>query len=252
MAALQEVSHVDELLELPQFRNDLIAASGFSEKAKNRIAVTELDEAVIIALRKIASDAGTNFRQELVYRFLLTQGDALGGQMRNWTGANAGRKFTTAIHEAFSSGPVPRVHYRPGSNEIQALEWDHRLLVFNRTVKFLGKNVDVILLETPTSPILTRDLLEIPQFFIACGELKGGIDPAGADEHWKTAVSALERIRVAFGPSRFPSLFFVGGAIEASMAIEIYAELTSGRLAYAANLTVPDQMVALAAWLVSL
>ena len=30
------------------------------------------------------------------------------------------------------------------------------------------------------------------------GELKGGIDPAGADEHWKTGNSALVRIRKAF------------------------------------------------------
>jgi hypothetical protein len=30
------------------------------------------------------------------------------------------------------------------------------------------------------------------------GELKGGIDPAGADEHWKTARTALQRIDDAF------------------------------------------------------
>jgi type II restriction enzyme len=34
---------------------------------------------------------------------------------------------------------------------------------------------------------------------ISCGELKGGIDPAGADEHWKTAVSAFRRITTSFG-----------------------------------------------------
>ncbi|HAJ78349.1 MAG TPA: hypothetical protein DCO75_01135, partial [Fibrobacteres bacterium] len=33
------------------------------------------------------------------------------------------------------------------------------------------------------------------QFFY---ELKGGIDPAGADEHWKTAKTAIDRIVSAF------------------------------------------------------
>lgn len=34
--------------------------------------------------------------------------------------------------------------------------------------------------------------------FLALGELKGGIDPAGADEHWKTARTAIMRISDAF------------------------------------------------------
>jgi len=33
------------------------------------------------------------------------------------------------------------------------------------------------------------------------GELKGGIDPAGADEHWKTANKALDKMRKPFTPN---------------------------------------------------
>jgi type II restriction enzyme len=39
--------------------------------------------------------------------------------------------------------------------------------------------------------------------------LKGGIDPAGADEHWKTAGSALLRIKRAFQAEGLaPATFF--------------------------------------------
>ena len=89
--------------------------------------------------------------------------------------------------------------------------------------------------------------------YIALGELKGGIDPAGADEHWKTANAHLGRIRRSFAalPS-MPQLFFVGNAIEASMAGEIWNQLESGELANAANLTDDRQAVSLASWLCNL
>lgn len=54
-----------------------------------------------------------------------------------------------------------------------------------------------------------------PEKYLALGELKGGIDPAGADEHWKTANSALQRIRTGFAKkSLTPYTFFIGAAIE--------------------------------------
>lgn len=98
-------------------------------------------------------------------------------------------------------------------------------------------------------PAVVRDA----ELYIALGELKGGIDPAGADEHWKTANSHLGRIRRSFGalPSS-PQLFFVGNAIEASMAGEIWNQLESGDLANAANLTDDRQTVSLVSWLCQL
>ena len=39
--------------------------------------------------------------------------------------------------------------------------------------------------------------VENPKHYLACGELKGGIDPAGADEHWKTAGKALSAGQIA-------------------------------------------------------
>ena len=59
---------------------------------------------------------------------------------------------------------------------------------------------------------------------LALGELKGGIDPAGADEHWKTARTALQRINDGFAGTGIQTLF-IGAAIVADMANEIWAML---------------------------
>ena len=85
------------------------------------------------------------------------------------------------------------------------------------------------------------------------GELKGGIDPAGADEHWKTANSALERIRKGYGlVGRSVLTSFVGAAIEKAMANEIYQQLVDGKLSNAANLTNNDQLVEYCNWIIDL
>jgi Restriction endonuclease BsobI len=86
--------------------------------------------------------------------------------------------------------------------------------------------------------------------YLAFGELKGGIDPAGADEHWKTARTALTRIQSAFATINLkPELFFVGAAIERKMATEIWSMLKDDLLSNAANLTNEFQLNSLARWL---
>ena len=85
------------------------------------------------------------------------------------------------------------------------------------------------------------------------GELKGGIDPAGADEHWKTANTALEHIRTTFPSAGHPvQTSFVGAAIETAMAEEIYSQLQAGVMTNAANLTNDNQLVAYCNWLLNL
>src|SRR5437868_15271927 len=88
-----------------------------------------------------------------------------------------------------------------------------------------------------------------PELYIALGELKGGMDPAGADEHWKTARTALNRIQEAFARLGLnPHTFFVGAAIERKMAREIWTQLESGVLENAANLTDDNQIAAVSRW----
>ncbi len=80
--------------------------------------------------------------------------------------------------------------------------------------------------------------------YISAGELKSGIDPAGADEHWKTARTALSRIHKAFISSGIdsPNIFFIGGAISKHMAEEIIDNISDQKLAWAANLNNKKQM----------
>ena len=100
---------------------------------------------------------------------------------------------------------------------------------------------------------LTREVIKTPSAYIALGELKGGIDPAGADEHWKTARTALNRIQNAFSKRELnPHTFFIGAAIETKMAKEIWEMLKQGRLENAANLTDENQVTSVSQWLCAL
>ena len=74
-----------------------------------------------------------------------------------------------------------------------------------------------------------------------------------ADEHWKTAKSALERIRKSFARAKqSPHTFFIGAAIEKKMASEIWDELREGILSNAANLNDDNQIASISRWLCNL
>lgn len=128
-------------------------------------------------------------------------------------------------------------------------------MIFNIKVPIVKNNVDLSLLNCAENEINSGAKLAFyyPEKFIALGELKGGIDPAGADEHWKTANSALDRIRKAFATKKLkPYTFFVGAAIEKSMAKEIFTQLRKGTLTCAGNLTVDKHLVEICGWLIDL
>ena len=83
--------------------------------------------------------------------------------------------------------------------------------------------------------------------------LGAGIDPAGADEHWKTANHTIGRIGQAFaGAGLNPKRYFVGAAIATATSNEIFAQLQNGQLANAANLTSDVQLASFCDWLVDL
>jgi hypothetical protein len=119
-------------------------------------------------------------------------------------------------------------------------------------VPIVNNNIDICLLNCEFQK-LSKEIIELPKSYIALGELKGGIDPAGADEHWKTASKALSRIRESFLAQKCkPRIFFIGAAIEKKMAKEIWSELEIGVLNNAANLTKADQVISLCQWLSNL
>ena len=249
---LQLVHEPQELIRIGEIRDDLVTAAGFSDKATNYFSSSELENALLEVLQEIARKAGPDWRTEIIYRFLLTRGDTLGGVMRNIMGADAKVKFTEAILKALKSKDISPsiICSRTNIDKVQQISWPERILLFDKKPKLIGKNVDVILLRQSESHVSTAALLDRKGNYLVCGEVKGGIDPAGADEHWKTAYGALARIREKFQRGQ-PNLFFVGAAIENSMADEIFFQLQSGLLNHAANLNVSQQISDLAAWLVS-
>jgi len=139
---------------------------------------------------------------------------------------------------------------------LRGLAWGRggraRTLVYNLTVPVSGNNVDLCLFRCEFEA-MCKDVHVDPKAYIALGELKGGIDPAGADEHWKTARTALSRIRDAFSKHKLsPHTFFIGAAIENRMANEIWSMLENGSLENAANLTNDEHIASLTRWLCSL
>lgn len=255
-----------ELLSLSVIRPALLTASGLSDKSLSHL--TEDDKTLSIKglIEEFLEPSGSQFIDELVYRFLLIKGDGLGGSMRNLAGYLAEQIFKSAVIASLNLMDIRFKWLSKKSKiwiegdqdvspeDVCGLHWNKtgpRTLVFNRNVPFVKKNIDLCLLSCEAEDVLSA--VSSCDKYIALGELKGGIDPAGADEHWKTARSALERIASSFiQHNHKTSNFFVGAAIEKSMADEIWAWLQQGKLDSACNMTKKDQLASLCNWLVYL
>lgn len=259
-----------DLLNIPDIQPALLTAAGVSDKATNHLQDSDKREAVDGLIKNFLEPAGVNFVEELVFRFLLTRGDTLGGSMRNVGGFMAQRKLTRAIiaylklagyhcrwlHSETSTWAELPEDDTDVELSLRGLCWDTekgpRTLLYNVTVPLFRNNVDLSLFNC-SGEDLTREVIKMPSAYIALGELKGGIDPAGADEHWKTARTALNRIHEAFSKRKLkPHTFFIGAAIETKMATEIWEMLKRGRLENAANLTDEDQVTSVSQWLCTL
>lgn len=139
---------------------------------------------------------------------------------------------------------------------LRGLNWQsengNRTLICNLTVPLVKNNVDMCLFNLAPEELETTEY-KVAKSYVALGELKGGIDPAGADEHWKTARTALDRIREGFSKvGASPFTFFVGAAVEKKMAAEIWDQLESGLLSNAANLNEESQVASISRWLCNL
>ncbi|MBX2927251.1 MAG: hypothetical protein KF852_05395 [Saprospiraceae bacterium] len=261
-----------ELLKLPDLRVGLLTASGLSDKSLNYLNEEDRTLAIKGLIENFLEPAGEHFIDELVYRYLLTKGDALGDKARNLARVLGERKFLRSLIAIFHLTGIAYQWKDSDSNSwlekpdddtgiekrIKALYWKKkkdRLLLLNINVPMVNKNVDVSVLEGLPSDLKVgkQSIIHQPDKYIALGELKGGIDPAGADEHWKTASSALNRIRSGFeNVDLKPKTFFIGAAIENSMAVEIFRHLQNGDLSNAANLTIDQHLTAIGDWLINL
>lgn len=256
-----------ELLQVKGIEMALLTAAGLSDKSVAHLLPQDKKEAVLGLIKNFLEPAGNQFVEELIFRFLLTRGDTLGGSMRNVGGVLAQQKLTRAIISTLTIGGLKYIWQHGKSRQwfemseddaeievyLRSLSWQNergnRTLIYNLTPPFIKNNVDMCLFNRLPQE-LNESNYQIAREYLALGELKGGIDPAGADEHWKTARTALERVRQAFSKTdTTPTTFFIGAAIEKKMSIEIWEQLNSNILSNAANLTNHKQLASIAHWL---
>jgi hypothetical protein len=259
-----------DILKIDKIRESLLESAGISVKAKAHLSDVDKRRLLTDFIDKILIPCGQEYINEIIYRYLLTSGEALGGKMRNIVGSIANEKLNRFVISqlqicqinfsfATNSGFFTSTEYSLEMAEaIKAIRWEtnsgeQRLLIYNVNVPQVSKNIDIVLLNKFTETAKGKNLKDIlgdAKNYLAIGELKGGIDPAGADEHWKTASTALGRVHIAFN-GQLP-LIFIGAAIESAMAGEIFNQYQNGYLANCANLTNDDQLASACEWLVNL
>ncbi|MGE4707120.1 AvaI/BsoBI family type II restriction endonuclease [Yersinia enterocolitica] len=236
---LHTVHNVESLRKDARLTEFIIAACMLSKKSLSHLNA-EIQNNIIEELINFNNFTDINYVRELERRYFLTCGDSLGGSMRNAVGQNAQQLLSKSIIVRLSSkGYDPKLVFR--KEKLVEIKWENRRIFFDQKPKFIGKSVDFIVVGGESARVGS---LEAPVDFICCGELKGGIDPAGADEHWKTAKTALERINTVFQEKAVkpPKLIFIGAAIESAMSYEIFKLLEVGWLAGAANILKEEQL----------
>ena len=96
-ALVKKVKKPIQLLNISEIRPAILTAAGVSDKAANYLDEEDKTEAVKNLIENFLEPAGKNFIDELIYRFLLTRGDSLGGRMRNLAGALGEKKFSRTL-----------------------------------------------------------------------------------------------------------------------------------------------------------
>ena len=271
------VSHTkgpDDFLMMPSIRPFLLTAAGLSEKSLQHLNNEDHTLVIKELIDKFLKPAGSAYIDETIYRFLLTKGDAVGGTMRNRIGDMGQEKLVRCILSCMNVRGIT-YEWVDGNNStfkwlakrnddtgvektLKALHWTNshgsRVLGFNMTNSIVKKNIDICLYNADKTYYEQGKIAKNhPERAIMLGELKGGIDPAGADEHWKTANTALDRIRTSYATKGLQiQTSFVGAAIERAMAGEIYSQLRSGIMTNGANLTNTNQLVEYCNWLLDI
>jgi len=271
----QNTKKPKDILKLKEEKWECYQAAGVSVKAKKFLREDDLNLILLEFIKEFLEPAGSQYIEELIYRYLLTLGDALGGRMRNLVGSIANEKLTRFIISQIQVSNFEFDIYIKSSKkwisskeysidivpEIRSIRWKlkngtQRQIIYNLTVPIVKKNIDLVLLNCHSQELSGKAFKKIiaePKNYKALGELKGGIDPAGADEHWKTANTALSRVRDNFNKHEIQiPLIFIGAAIEVSMSKEIFNQYSTGKIANCANLTVEKQLISLCNWLVKL
>lgn len=254
---------------LNNFRDELIDAAGFSVKSRKFLTDKDIDEFLKSFLDKFSSKNISEIKEDIIFRYLLTRGDALGGKMRNIIGNLGEIKFISFLLDNLrekklktkiifkDKSIVEKIRSNIQINDIKYIGWQiknkNRVMAFNLNIPITKKNIDVVVFDAKISNFVNNleYLKKEPKKYTVLGELKGGIDPAGADEHWKTASTSLYRIRDSFKKKEAKIYtFFVGAAIENSMSIEIFNLYENDKKFNCANLNNDQQLKSLSNWII--
>jgi type II restriction enzyme len=182
--AASNASNAVDLINIEEIQPALLAAAGVSDKAANHLQHEDKIEAIQGLIHNFLEPAGISFVEELVFRFLLTRGDTLGGSMRNVGGVLAQRKLTRAIISALKvSGrsyqwlhSVNKTWTRMPDEDadielyLRGLYWKKgsrdRTLVYNLTVPLVKNNIDLCVFDCAPnhlSPVVSSS----PKSYIA-------------------------------------------------------------------------------------
>ena len=134
-----------------------------SDKALTHLQPEDKTQAIQRLVEEFLEPAGAKFVEELVFRFLLTRGDALGGSMRNIGGLLAQEKLTRTLLAALTAAGIA-YRWQDGktrawfgmeeadadtAGRLRGIHWRHsggdRTLVYNLTVPLVKNNVDLCL-----------------------------------------------------------------------------------------------------------
>jgi len=261
-----------DLLNISEIQPALLTAAGLSDKAVNYFNEEDKRKAILGLIENFLEPAGKYFIDEVIYRYLLIKGDSLGGSMRNLVGAIAQQKIVRTLLSNLSisgtnyqwlDNKSKKWEEKPSNDfaieeQLKALSWknpkgEKRVLAFNLNIPIVKNNIDICLFNADTETYNNGVIVHTPEKILMLGELKGGIDPAGADEHWKTGNTALNRIRESFSQHNLKiETSFIAAAIEKKMASEIFAQLQNKTLSNTANLTIDEQLVSYCDWLLKL
>lgn len=218
----------------------LTAAAMLSQKSLLYFSIEEQNR-IISEIIDFSKFNDKEYLEQLKHQYLINCGESLGGSMRNIIGQKAQNYFISTILETLQQKGYQFDIVRSKKDKIVQISWNDRCIFFDKKPKIIGKSIDFIVVKGNSAK---NNNIENLDDYIICGELKGGVDPAGADEHWKTGLSALNRIDKVFSDhnKNKPVLIFLGAAIASFMAGEIFHLLENNWLGAAANINNKNQL----------
>lgn len=94
-----------DLRKIPGIQSALLTAEGLSNKVMVYLRDEEQQKDVDELFKNFLEPAGTGFKEELIYRFLLIRGDSFDGSMRNLGGFLAQMHLTPTLIAALHLAP---------------------------------------------------------------------------------------------------------------------------------------------------